>query len=74
MNTPIVLATILIVTAQNGAKLERTYATSEICVAMMHYVMMVEDMIQTPFAMIQCIPTDQITISPRPPKKPEDLK
>ena len=71
MTGPLAFAAVLVVTAQNGAVLERTYPTQAICEATMDYVMMVEDMIQTPFAMIQCLPTDQITVSPHPPKRPE---
>lgn len=66
MTGPLAFATVLVVTAQNGATLQDTYPTAEICEAMMDYVMMVEDMIQTPFAMIQCLPTDEITVSPHP--------
>lgn len=66
-------ATILVVTAQGGATLERTYPTHAICEAMMEYVMLVEDMTGVDYLMIQCIDTGLITVSPRPPKRPEGM-
>ena len=70
---PLLTATVLVVTAQSGATLERTYETHAMCEAAMEYVMAVEDMTGVDYPMIQCRDTDQITVSPRPPKRPEGM-
>ncbi len=70
---PLVTATVLVVTAPSGAQLERTYPTHAMCEAAMDYVMLVEAMTGADFEMIQCLDTDQITVSPHPPKRPEGL-
>ena len=70
---PFLTATVLVVTAPSGATLERTYPSHAVCEAMMDYVMAVEAMTGVDYPMIQCRDTDQITVSPHPPKRPEGL-